>query len=564
MAKKFKVGDYVEIKKNSEWYGGEWGKVVDANEEDDEYSVSLWNGDSAPVFSSKELKPYNPPFATESLITEKLEVHKELNPKLWDTNMNLLPDVREKILEIVEEFRETIKGMTEIDINPIDIYLLGSNASYNYTSHSDIDVHIVVNFLTIDDNTGLVQTLMNFSKADFNESYDISIHGIDVELYVEDVNASTMSNGIYSVMTEEWIKKPEPIEVPEIDIEADIDEWKNKINEALDSKDPDKINKMVDDLYLLRKNGLLAEGEYGKGNQTFKEIRNLGLLSDLKDSYMKLRSQELSLENRQRKNEWSMTYIDKDVDCPECGAKNSIHIDSIGDYTEVFCNDCDKNFEAQLIHHPDYSELKLIPLNKTTLESRKGNRTMRRKLESASDKVDYRFLDDIEEGMINNMDDKDMDYWVRADDNICKLLKSKRSEVVVCDTYQLEELINDNFTNWETVKTIAKYNLVLGSDANGNLVVTDDNGSAYFANTKALDKMIDDNTTSYEVEALNTKTTDEVSIIKRGEWELIKDSTFGDTDEYIILKDDDAKMSLRANSDEEAINRFWKYIKRGW
>ena len=559
MAKKFKVGDYVEIKKNVKWYGGEWGKIVDVNYYDDEYTVSLWNGDSAPIFISKELKPYNPPFANESLLAEKLEVHKELNPKLWDTNMNLLPDVREKILEIVEEFRETIKGMTEIDINPIDIYLLGSNASYNYTSHSDIDVHIVVNFLTIDDNTGLVQTLMNFSKADFNESYDISIHGIDVELYVEDVNASTMSNGIYSVMTEEWIKKPEPIEAPEIDIEADIDEWKDKINEALDSKDPDKINKMVDDLYLLRKNGLLSEGEYGKGNQTFKEIRNLGLLSDLKDSYMKLRSQELSLENRQRKNEWSMTYIDKDVDCPECGAKNSVHISSIGDYTEVFCNDCDKDFEAQLIHHPDYSELKLIPLNKTALENRKGNRTMRRKLESKSDRVDYQYLDDVEEGMINNMDDKDIDFWVGSDDAVCKLLKSKRSEIVVCDNYNFYV---DN-SRWDEVKEVKKYNLNLYADDKGNKVAVDTVGQYYFASLDALEKYLNDYDDAL-TEALNLRTTDEVSIIKRGEWELIKDSTFGNTDEYIILKDDDAKMSLRANSDEEAISRFWKYIKRGW
>ena len=299
MAKKFKVGDKVEIKTG--WNKGDWGKVVLVNDEDDEYHVAMFDDKKdCPVFSKRELKLMSNNVTESKIIEEKMEVHETLNPKLWDTNMNLLPDVREKILEIVEEFRETIKGMTEIDISPIDIYLLGSNASYNYTSHSDIDVHIVVNFLTIDDNTGLVQTLMNFSKADFNESYDISIHGIDVELYVEDVNASTMSNGIYSVMTEEWIKKPEPIEVPEIDIEADIDEWKDKINEALDSKDPEKINKMVDDLYLLRKNGLLSEGEYGKGNQIFKEIRSLSLLNDLKSEYMKLRSEELSLEHFSR------------------------------------------------------------------------------------------------------------------------------------------------------------------------------------------------------------------------------------------------------------------------
>lgn len=562
MPRNIKVGDKVEIKTG--WNKGDWGEVVLINDEDNEYHVAMF-GDKkdCPVFSKRELKLMSNNVTESKIIEEKMEVHETLNPKLWDTNMNLLPDVREKILEIVEEFKETIKGMTEIDINPIDIYLLGSNASYNYTSHSDLDVHIVVNFLMIDDNVGLVQTLMNFSKADFNESYDVSIHGIDVELYVEDVTASTMSNGIYSVMTEQWIKKPEPIEVPELDIEADIDEWKDKVNKALDSKDPKQINDMIDSLYMLRKNGLLSEGEYGKGNQIFKEIRNLGLLDDLKTEYAKLKSKELSLENRQRKNEWSRTYIDKDVDCPECGAKNAIHISSIGDYTEVFCNDCDKDFEAQLIHHPDYSELKLIPLNKTTLENRKGSRTMKRLSESFNT-VDWRTLDDVEEGMINNMDDKDIDFWVRADDNICKMLKSKRDEVLVCDKDSIEEIIEDNLTNWEVVKTLAKYSLILVSDSYGNLVVIDDNGSAYFADEDSLAKTLDDNTLDIETEALNLKTTDEVSIIKRGDWELIKDSTFGDTDEYLILKNDEVVMSIRANSDDEATKRFWKYIQRGW
>lgn len=236
----------------------------------------------------------------KKIITEALEVHETLNPKIWDTNDNLLPDVRDKILEIVEEFKNTIKSMTEIELNPIDIYLLGSNASYNYTDHSDMDVHIVVNLEMIDDNVGLVQTVMNFSRSDFNSSYDLSIHGIEVELYVEDVNASTMSNGIYSVLHNEWIKKPQPIEVPEVDIEADIDEWKTRINDALDKKDTQLINDTIDALYLLRKNGLLAEGEYGKSNQIFKEIRSLSLLNDLKSEYMKLRSEELSLEHFSR------------------------------------------------------------------------------------------------------------------------------------------------------------------------------------------------------------------------------------------------------------------------
>lgn len=237
-------------------------------------------------------------------LTEAIELHDTLNPKFWKSDMQLKPDVRQKVLEIVDEFKENVTDMTGIELNPLDIYIVGSNASYNYTDKSDLDVHIVINFDTIDDNTGLVQSLMNFQKSEFNKGYDITIYDTDVELYVEDINSSTMSNGIFSVMQDQWIKKPEPIEVPEIEgLEDAVDEWKEKINAALDSKDPTQISKTIDDLYILRKNGLLSTGEYGKDNQTFKDVRNLGLLKDLKDSYMKLRSKELSLEKKMVKFE---------------------------------------------------------------------------------------------------------------------------------------------------------------------------------------------------------------------------------------------------------------------
>ena len=40
-------------------------------------------------------------------------------------------------------------------------------------------------------------------KKLFNDEYDITIRGIDVEMYVEDVKAATVSNGIYSLFEDE-------------------------------------------------------------------------------------------------------------------------------------------------------------------------------------------------------------------------------------------------------------------------------------------------------------------------------------------------------------------------
>ena len=44
------------------------------------------------------------------IINEDFEIHDTLNPLLWDTTTKkLLPDAREKIVEIVDAFENTLK-----------------------------------------------------------------------------------------------------------------------------------------------------------------------------------------------------------------------------------------------------------------------------------------------------------------------------------------------------------------------------------------------------------------------------------------------------------------------
>ena len=50
----------------------------------------------------------------------------------------------------------------------------------------------------------------------------------------------------------------------------------------------------------MRTNSIAVDGEYGKGNQIFKDLRNLGYLSKLKEALMKAMSKELSLESLSR------------------------------------------------------------------------------------------------------------------------------------------------------------------------------------------------------------------------------------------------------------------------
>ena len=66
------------------------------------------------------------------MLQESIEVHNELNPKLWNEDNTLKSEVFEKLDEIAKEFIEYI----EIPLNIVDIEIVGSNASYNYNENS--------------------------------------------------------------------------------------------------------------------------------------------------------------------------------------------------------------------------------------------------------------------------------------------------------------------------------------------------------------------------------------------------------------------------------------------
>lgn len=227
-------------------------------------------------------------------------MNNELNSKLFNEFDELKPNIRDALLDVAYQFIEDVKEDTEIDIPISDIILVGSNASYNYTEYSDIDIHIVTDLSKISRcDPELAGKLMNSERYIFNQNYDIEIQDIEAEVYVEDINSNTISNGIYSILDNEWIKYPK---IEDTSIDYDIEEDPSYLNiiddikELLEYSDltSEDIENTIDNIYLMRKYSLAKEGEYGTGNLIFKQIRNIGLLDKLKDKLYELRSDELS------------------------------------------------------------------------------------------------------------------------------------------------------------------------------------------------------------------------------------------------------------------------------
>lgn len=224
-------------------------------------------------------------------LNEAIEVHETLNPALWNDDNTLKPEVYDKLVEIYEEFIRFI----DIPLNIVDVEVVGSNASYNYNDNSDIDLHIIVNSEVNFMDKEMLRLFYNSKKGSFNDDYDLSLNGIPVELYIEDVSDGNATNGRFSILKNEWVKFPEPITYEIPDITDTLNEYIETATNLIAGDDGQAILDFINDLYMMRKLGLAEDGEASVGNLVFKELRSMNILSDLKDRYYELKSNELSL-----------------------------------------------------------------------------------------------------------------------------------------------------------------------------------------------------------------------------------------------------------------------------
>ena len=230
------------------------------------------------------------------MLTE-YETQSTLNPKLWEGD-RLKKGLRHKFLRIAKAFFEFL----EIDEVPvIDVILIGSNANYNWTDKSDIDLHIIIDHRAVGSNVHLVKNYMMAKKSIWFNNYPLTYKGMDIELYAQDSNTQLHSSvGQYSLMQDKWLKKPnaDVISIDDEIIEAKAAPLEYEINN-LDKDDPQleyKLKTILSRLYKMRKTGLEAEGEYSAENLAFKKLRNEGLLAHIKQLSKEITMNQLRVE----------------------------------------------------------------------------------------------------------------------------------------------------------------------------------------------------------------------------------------------------------------------------
>jgi hypothetical protein len=204
------------------------------------------------------------------------EPHDKLNPALWQGE-DLLPDVKSALVKIAEDFKKYI----DIPFDVEDLVITGGQVSYYYTKHSDLDLHLVVDFNSVDCDREAAE-LFDTKRLLYKNRYNITVKGVPVELYVEDERYPAVSSS-YSLFSNSWLKRPtmqnDTIDLKEIERMSAV--WQKIIDTSLASKDIKTAKKTLDLLRNYRKLGLKQTGEYGVQNLVYKTLRNSKTLEKL-------------------------------------------------------------------------------------------------------------------------------------------------------------------------------------------------------------------------------------------------------------------------------------------
>lgn len=230
--------------------------------------------------------PSNRQIQTEEVaadeIIDLIVFHDELNPKFWDSDKQMDPKVRLHLLQAAKAFYDFIELKT---LKIKDIVVVGSNAAYNYTDLSDLDVHLIVNFKDMD-CADVMENFFSTKKTLWNLQHDITVKGQPVEMYVQDTTALLESNGVYSILKKRWIVEPRA-DKPSWDdgaVVAKTNSCAEEIDKLMSGEPAEgEIDELLYRIHNMRRAGLLRGGEFSTENLAYKSLRNLGYLSRLYD-----------------------------------------------------------------------------------------------------------------------------------------------------------------------------------------------------------------------------------------------------------------------------------------
>ena len=237
---------------------------------------------------------------TEDTKAEKavFEKHTEMHPRFWTAEGTLVPGLREKLLAIVVKYTTYLKLPEHIKFQ--DIVFTGSLAGYNYTDYSDVDIHLIVDYKTVSDDSEFAGNYFRAMKDLWAGNHDVTVFGYPVELFAQDSAQAVDSPGAaYSLVNLKWIKEPEnpPVTIDRERVLRKAESIQEIIDDMLHEEPSEEL---LDDIEALkakirnmRQAALAKGGEFAPENLAFKVLRNNGYLEKL--TQLNKKSQETLL-----------------------------------------------------------------------------------------------------------------------------------------------------------------------------------------------------------------------------------------------------------------------------
>lgn len=231
------------------------------------------------------------------------QYHSSLHTKLWD-GFSLNPKVLSSLTRIYKEFFDFLE--VSPDYHVVDVLFTGSLANFNFTPYSDIDLHLVLDKSPdYCDDCGIdLRDFLDTKKNLWNSQHDISIFGFPVELYTQLQGEVLTATGVFSVLHNKWLTKPEHLsdlsdKINEYAVNIKSKDIKQQIDSLIssDSDDLFEIKELKTKIKNMRKAGLKKSGEFSVENLVFKDLRNTGYLDKLDKLKNTAYDRELSLES---------------------------------------------------------------------------------------------------------------------------------------------------------------------------------------------------------------------------------------------------------------------------
>jgi hypothetical protein len=218
-----------------------------------------------------------------------LMYHDKLNPLIWK-NDKLRRDILNALLRIAHDWAT----FSRIPFEAIkDIIITGGNCNYNYTSFSDIDLHLVVDMKNIIKDPDILDDWLYDKKVLWAKYHpNIRIKGYPVELYAQDEKQDVKKGqGVYSLVKDDWISIPQHQNAQDIYNDKNlirkikyyakqIDSFANE--HTFPTKETiNQAKKLKNKFHAMRSSGIQKAGEFAHENLIYKALRNMNYLDKL-------------------------------------------------------------------------------------------------------------------------------------------------------------------------------------------------------------------------------------------------------------------------------------------